>query len=109
MKIDRELLKGTAATLVLALLADAPTHGYELVRRIRRRTDGICALGEGTLYPLLYNLEDKGWIRGDWEAGVGKRRRRVYRLTPAGRTQLVRRTEQWRALVAGMDLALGGA
>ena len=109
MKFDRELLKGTAATLVLALLSDAPAHGYELARRIKRRTDGICALGEGTLYPLLYNLEGRGWIKGKWEVGPGRRRRRVYRLTAAGRRQCAQRTEQWRALVTGMTLALGGA
>ncbi len=108
MRFDRELLKGTAGTMVLALLSDAPGYGYELAQRIKRRTKGICALGEGTLYPLLYNLEGKGWIKGKWERGAGKRRRRVYRLTPTGRRQLVRRSEQWRALVAGMTLALRG-
>ena len=109
MKIDRELLKGTAATLVLAVLADGPAHGYALAQRIRGRTGGLWSLGEGTLYPLLYNLEDRGWIRGVWETGVGKRRRRVYSVTPKGHQQLADRKAQWQTLVTGMTLALGGA
>ena len=107
MKIDRELLKGTSATLVLALLAESPAHGYELAQRIKTRTEGILTLGEGTLYPLLYNLEEKGWIGSTWRSGTGQRRRRVYSVTSTGRKQLAKRTAQWRSLVTCMDLALG--
>ena len=107
MQMDRELLKGTSATLVLALLAEAPAHGYELAGRIKTRTEGILTLGEGTLYPLLYNLEGKGWISSAWQSGTGQRRRRVYSVTTAGRKQLAERTAQWQALVTSMNLALG--
>ncbi len=68
MRFQRELLKGTTETLVLAVLRNAPAHGYELVGRLRQRSEGIFELGEGTLYPLLYKLEDTGLISGKWEA-----------------------------------------
>lgn len=109
MRFERELLKGTTETLVLAALAEAPAHGYDLIERLRRRSSGIFELGEGTLYPLLYKLEDKGWITGQWESGGGERRKRVYRITPDGRKRLAERTEEWSALVHGMNLILGGA
>ena len=106
MRFDKELLKGTTETLLLAILAEMPCHGYQLVERLRRRSEGTFELGEGTLYPLLYKLEAKGWIAGKWEASRGRRRRRVYRLTPRGRKQLAHRTWQWQELVRGMTLIL---
>jgi transcriptional regulator len=108
MRFDRELLKGTTETVLLAVLSEQPLHGYELARRLRARTDGVFELGEGTLYPLLYKLEDKGLIKGKWESGDGQRRRRVYRITARGRRNLAARTEQWQALARGMALALQG-
>ncbi len=107
MRFQRELLKGTTQTLILAVLRDAPSHGYGLVERLRQRSEGIFELGEGTLYPLLYKLEDKGLISGKWEAGSGGRRKRVYRITPRGRKQLTQRSEEWKSLVHGMSLVLG--
>ena len=108
MRFDKELLKGTTETLVLTILAEAPSHGYELLERLRRRSEGVFELGEGTLYPLLYKLEAKGWVAGRWETSSGQRRRRVYRITPRGKRQLAQRTEQWQALAHGMALVLGG-
>ncbi len=108
VKLDKELLKGTTETVVLAALAVEPSHGYRLVRLLQRRSEGIFELGEGTLYPLLYKLEAKGWIKGEWEAGDGRRRRRVYRVTGRGRRQLAKRTEEWAGLARGMTLILGG-
>ena len=107
MRFQRDLLKGTTETLILAVLRDAPSHGYKLVERLRERSEGIFELGEGTLYPLLYKLEDNGLISGKWEAGSGERRRRVYRITPRGRKQLTQRRQEWRSLVQGMSLILG--
>ena len=107
MRFQRELLKGTTETLILAVLRDNPGHGYELVDRLRRRSEGIFELGEGTLYPLLYKLEDQGLISGKWEMATGERRKRVYRITPRGRKQLARRSEEWTSLVQGMSLVLG--
>jgi len=108
MKLDKELLKGATETVVLAVLAQEPSHGYQLVQLLKRRSKGIFGFGEGTLYPVLYRLEEKGWIKGEWEAGDGQRRRRVYRVTGRGRRQLAKRTEQWAGLARGMTLILGG-
>jgi transcriptional regulator len=109
VRFERELLKGTTETIVLAALAAAPAHGYDLIERLRRRSQGIFELGEGTLYPLLYKLEEKGWITGQWESGGAGRRKRVYRITTNGRKRLAERTEEWSTLVQGMSLILGGA
>ena len=107
MKLDRELIKGATETAVLAVLALEPAHGYQLIRLLKHRSEGIFEFGEGTLYPLLYKLEARGWIKGDWETAVGQRRRRVYRLTPPGRRQLEERNQQWAQLSRGMALILG--
>ena len=109
MRFDRELLKGTTETLVLAILDEAPSHGYELVQRLRKQSRGLFEMGEGTLYPLLYKLEAKHWIVGKWQVGREQRRRRVYRITPRGRRQLAQRAEQWQELVRGMALVVRGA
>ena len=108
MRFDRELLKGTTQTVLLAALAESPGHGYGLVERLRERSAGIFEVGEWTLYPLLYKLEGNGWIKGQWQTGAGQRRRRVYRITPKGRRQLTQRRVQWQELVRGTSLILGG-
>jgi PadR family transcriptional regulator, regulatory protein PadR len=107
MRFQRELLKGTTEMLILAALRDAPSHGYELAERLRKRSEGIFELGEGTLYPLLYKLEDKGLISGKWEDRKGERRKRVYRITPQGKESFSQRSEEWNSLVQGMCLVLG--
>jgi PadR family transcriptional regulator PadR len=107
MRFQRELLKGTTETLILAALRRSPAHGYELLQRLHQRSRGLFELGEGTLYPLLYKLETKGWIAGKWETAAGERRKRVYRITPRGIRQLSDRTAEFKALVQGMTLVLG--
>ena len=109
MRPDREMLKGVTDALLLATIASQPAHGYALAERLKRQSEGVFSLGEGTLYPLLYKLEDRGWVKGEWEQPDGGRKRRVYRITPAGRRQLERKTSQWDALVNGMTLVLGRA
>lgn len=108
MRFQRELLKGTTDILVLAAIQEGPCHGYDLMERLRRRSEGIFEMAEGTLYPLLYKLEDKGWIEGTWEDSASQRRRKVYRITKSGRKQLADRAQEWKSLVEGMALVLGG-
>ncbi len=107
VKIDRELLKGTTEIVVLATIAQEPAHGYRIVRRLRYESEGILKFGEGTLYPLLYKLEANGCIAGQWKAGTGRRRRRIYRITPKGRKRLAAYTDQWARLVRGIALVVG--
>src|SRR6476469_4240775 len=105
-----QFLKGCARTLVLRLLSQRPMYGYEIATALARRSDGIFALGQGTLYPLLYSLEQKGLIRvsREEEAPGAGRRRCYYKLTPAGKAELDANLLTWGEIARGMKLVLGG-
>jgi PadR family transcriptional regulator PadR len=96
---DRELKKGSADLLVLALLERQARHGYDLARLITERSQGVLQFHVASLYPLLYRLERKGWIDGRWVEKAGQRRRRYYALTPAGRRVLKDQRRSWQAFV----------
>ena len=98
-----ELKKGSAETLILALLEDRPRHGYELTKLIADRSGGRLAFHVASLYTSLYRLEHAGLIVGRWLEKAGERRRRFYRLTPAGRRDLAARRDSWREFVAAID------
>jgi PadR family transcriptional regulator PadR len=83
-----ELKKGTTPLMILALLEAEPHHGYQLSRLIEARSSGVVRVHAASLYPLLYELEAKRWIRGSWVEEPGQRRRRFYRLTAEGKRQL---------------------
>src|ERR671928_2123768 len=100
---DRELKKGSAKFMILALLEDRARHGYEIGQLIELRSRGTIRFNVASLYPLLYRLEKRGWIRGRWVEKSGQRRRRYYRLTPAGRKVLARQREGWREFVVAID------
>jgi transcriptional regulator len=97
--IGRELKKGSAELLVLSLLDRHPRHGYELSKRIAQRSGGRLVFHIDSLYPLLYRLEARGWIRGAWVDKPGERRRRCYGLTPAGRRVLAEQRRTWDTFV----------
>ncbi len=80
--LDRELKKGAAELLLLSVLEARPRHGYELGKLIETRSGGRVVFHLDSLYPLLYRLEERGWIKGAWVEKAGERRRRFYRLTP---------------------------
>ena len=102
----REAKKGAAEIVVLSLLEDEDLHGYELVRRISLRSGGALTFNFASLYATLYKLEERGWLRGRWVERAGQRRRRYYRLTPAGREVLASQRQEWRQFFALMrDLA----
>src|SRR6476660_7850938 len=82
--LDRELKKGSAELLILSLVEDRPRHGYAIGQLIDLRSRGSLHFNAASLYPLLYRLEKRGCIRGRWVEKAGQRRRRYYRLTPAG-------------------------
>jgi len=81
---DRELKKGSAELLVLSLVEARARHGYEIGKLIDERSAGALHYNIASLYPLLYRLEKRGWIKGQWVEKAGQRRRRYYRLTPVG-------------------------
>lgn len=102
MRIERELMRGAGPVAVLKLLERSDMYGYELVRRLEDRTGGVLAMGQSTLYPMLYNLEAKGLIRSRWEDGASGRRRKYYALTDRGHRRLADDTNQWRAIASAM-------
>src|ERR1700679_1043852 len=106
-KLDRELKKGSAELLILSMVEDRPRHGYEIGKLIETRSGGILRFNVASLYPLLYRLEDRGWIAGRWVEKAGQRRRRYYRLTAAGRRILAERRTGWDAFVEAIRRITG--
>jgi transcriptional regulator len=106
-QLDRELKKGSAELLVLSLVEDRPRHGYDIGRLIELRSQGALRFNVASLYPLLYRLEKRGWIRGRWIEKAGQRRRRFYRLTPAGKKVLAAQREGWRDFVEAIARITG--
>ena len=106
MRVERELMRGAGPVAVLKLLdARGEMYGYELVDAISRQSDGVLAMGQSTLYPLLYNLQAKGLVKAHWRAAQdaeGGRDRKYYTLTDRGRTRLASETRQWNALAKAM-------
>ncbi|MEM9020214.1 MAG: PadR family transcriptional regulator [Planctomycetota bacterium] len=102
MKIERELMRGAAALAVLAVLQDGEMYGYELVKALSKRTDGVLALGQSTLYPMLYNLEAKGLVEARMDKAENGRPRKYYRVTGRGKTRLAADKSQWAALSAAL-------
>jgi transcriptional regulator len=105
--IDRDLKKGSAEFLILSLLEVQQRHGYEIGKLIESRSKGAVRFRAASLYPLLYRLEDRGYILGRWVEKAGQRRRRYYRLTPAGRKILVERRSGWAAFVEAIQRITG--
>ena len=105
--LDRELKRGSAELLILSLLDARPRHGYDLSKLIHARSGGQLTFHIDSLYPLLYRLEERGWIKGSWVEKPGERRRRFYRLTADGRRVLARQRETWNAFVEAVRLVTG--
>jgi PadR family transcriptional regulator, regulatory protein PadR len=104
MRVERELMRGAGPVAILKLLdSRGEMYGYELVETIGRHSNGVLAMGQSTLYPLLYNLEAKGLIRGHWRASDSGRQRKYYTLTERGRGRLASETKQWNALAKAMQ------
>ena len=96
-----ELMLGTLDMLILRTLVLGPAHGHEIAKHIQRTTDDVLQVEHGSLYPALHRLERKGWVSAKWETPRGgKREFKYYRLTPAGKKQLLAEHSKWRRLVA---------
>ena len=103
MRVERELMRGAGPAAVMRLLEGGERYGYELVELLERRSDGVLAMGQSTLYPLLYNLEAKGLIASRVEESDAGRSRKYYRLTDKGKRQLARDRKQWEALSIALN------
>ena len=105
--LTEALKRGSAEFLILSLLESESRHGYELQKLIESRSDGVLSFHVASLYPLLYKLEERGWIVGRWVEKAGERRRRFYRLTAAGRSALEAQRESWREFVTAINRVSG--
>jgi len=104
---SREMKKGSAELLILSAIEARARHGYDIARRIEERSQGAITFHAASLYPLLYRLEQRKWITGRWTERPGERRRRLYKLTPAGRKVLAAQRSVWRTFVKAIDRVVG--
>jgi transcriptional regulator len=98
-----ELLKGTLDLLVLRTLLLGPAHGHQIAKHIQRTSEDVLQVEHGSLYPALHRLEARGWLRARWETGTGTREFKYYRLTAAGRKQLMVEESKWQRLVGAVS------
>jgi PadR family transcriptional regulator PadR len=105
--LNRELKKGSAELIILSIVEARPRHGYEISKLIETRSDGRLKFHVASLYPLLYRLEERGWLQGRWVEKPNERRRRFYALTAEGRHVLAKQRDTWRAFVHAMGLITG--
>src|SRR3990170_5959991 len=103
----RELKKGSAELLILALVEPRPRHGYDIGKLIESESRGELRFNVASLYPLLYRLEKRGWIEGRWTEKAGQRRRRLYRLTPEGRKVLAAQRSGWQVFARAVSRIAG--
>ena len=105
--LDRELKRGSAELLILSLLDARPRHGYELSKLIHVRSGGRLTFHIDSLYPLLYRLEERGWIKGTWIEKPAERRRRYYKVTAEGRRVVAAQRKTWAAFVDAVRRVTG--
>lgn len=107
--LDRELKRGSAELLILSLLDARPRHGYDLGKLIETRSGGQLKFHIDSLYPLLYRLEERGWIKGAWVEKPDERRRRFYTITAEGRRVLAQQRKTWEAFVQAVRRVTRGS
>ncbi len=105
--VGRDVKKGSAELLVLALIEDRARHGYEIGKLIEVRSGGVLKFHIASLYPMLYKLERRGLIQGRWVEKTGQRRKRFYRLTPEGRRVLESQRNRWQEFMSALARVAG--
>ena len=104
-----ELQQGTLDLLILNTLASGQLHGWAISRRIREASRDVLQVQQGSLYPALYRLEDRGWVVAEWGTSPEGRRAKFYKLTPVGRKQVVAEQDNWRRFALAIEHVLEGA
>ena len=107
MKLSKKTLDGNMETLLLAVLTEGPSYGYQLVQDLNAKAPGILSTGEGTIYPVLHRLEERGLIQSAWRTGETGRQRRYYRITSKGKKSLSQNRLQFAALARVMRAVVG--
>jgi PadR family transcriptional regulator, regulatory protein PadR len=100
MEINKDLMAASSTPIVLAILAEADSYGYAILQRVREMSGGRLSWTDGMLYPVLHRLERLGHVEARWEVAESGRRRKYYRITSQGRTQLVEESQQWQVVDA---------
>ena len=106
-RIRAKIARGSAELAILSLLAKESLYGFEISKRIEEESGGALRFKLASLYPMLYELEKRGWIKGQWQANRAGRDRRYYSLTPAGRRQLVPLRREWQSFFQALDRLAG--
>ena len=106
---ENDLIQGTLDMLILRVLDRGDMHGWGIAERIEQLSKDVLSVGEGSLYPSLYRMQDKGWIASEWGQSDNNRRAKYYRLTKAGRKQLESERETWNRLVMAVAEVMASA
>lgn len=104
---DGEMLKGTLDMMILRTLVRGDAHGHTIAKVIERSSEEVLEVEQGSLYPALHRLEDRGWVSSFWGASENNRKAKFYRLTAAGRKQLMRERSRWRQMIRAIGLVMG--
>ena len=104
---DGEMLKGTLDMMILRTLVGGDAHGHTIAKVIEHTSEDILEVEQGSLYPALHRLEDRGWVSSYWGSSENNRKAKFYRLTAKGRKQLVRETSRWRQMTRAIGLVIG--
>jgi transcriptional regulator len=103
------MVQGTLDMLILRTLVTGPAHGHTIANVIERSSENVLEVEQGSLYPALHRLEDRGWVSSYWGPSENNRRARFYKLTASGKKRLTAQTDRWRLLVAAIGRVLGEA
>lgn len=106
-RIHPKIARGSAEVAILSLLAEQPLYGFEIAKNIQDRTGGMLSFTLASLYPMLYELEKRGWIKGDWQVNDAGRDRRYYSLTTTGKKQLAPLRKEWKDFFHALDQIAG--
>lgn len=104
---DAEMLKGTLDMMILRTLIAGDAHGHTIAKVIEHSSEDVLEVEQGSLYPALHRLEDRGWVSSYWGTSENNRKAKFYKLTVAGRKQLVRETNRWRQMTRAIGLVMG--
>ena len=108
-RFSQQMKKGVLEMLVLDCISRGGTYGYELLSRLKEASGGVFSLKEGTLYPILYRLEDEGMIQSSWSEGVGRSApKKIYSITEQGVSENERRKKVWQSFIATVNIVLQG-
>lgn len=106
-KADTDMLQGTLDMLVLRTLVMGPAHGHTIAHVIEQTSEDVLQVEQGSLYPALHRLEDRGWLQSYWGLSENNRKAKFYRLTAAGKKQLAAETNRWRQMARAIGLVMG--